>query len=1077
MRDRDITVEKKTMKKKVQQKQQQKQEEIVEVEVMGVSRHGNRRAPVLPLRIPRGRHREGNYSASAPPSSLPLSFSKPARRISDGKRSPSSSKMKGLAGSEDSVLDSSSSTPSSMKTSASSHISPWDMDLWEDHSKGRHGNDNNSSSSSSSSGNDGIDSGDGSFPRRHQTTRSTPLEMKPNRSRRSISKFFKMADLEDSDEDQNDNDDGAQPPPPPPPLQEDKHRTAGREDNLERRGPTMYDCDHRDGTNGDEMMRPLVESPRKKSKPTAVAADGGDDDGDQISQHESIIPPISAAEFTRSVPSNDMERKRELLLLFLLQHVARELNPDPLYFAQLAKLLLKEGLLTDKKYADFVYLKEQTKGFTREIMSFLPPISFGKEAGNDLGGPGTSNESASLKRAGSVDSFLSAGQPLQPIEPKEDETDHPFAIHQQVNPFPESNRLLEWVRNASAQHPVLDFLFSSPSRFNTDFINRQRIGRGAFGNVYRAQHRIDGVTYAIKRIKFSFRNVRELETAFERVVREVKSLAQLSHPNIVRYNQAWFEPLRQNERDFEEREKRKEKDLHGEMDDDFDDEEEEEKEESDDGYDSIGIESQHAISSFNPCPSPRSIDDSCEARRSMNHHFLDSGMDNNDDKSSIDDDSEDATDFGVEFDFDEEIGPSEMQVQTSSTTMQNVEMDFSSRRLQLPPQQMSDDMHSFSPKDMSYLMYAMQKKSATGLKLTSSPLSPHHSRHHSQTSYATPKFKDPELVEHQAVESLVNKQSMEAVKSLLNEMFDQKKNKFEMCLYIQMELCSLSTLDNYLWSDQRSQKGQFDMKEVHMLFLQVCQAVDYIHAKGLIHRDIKPSNLFIADEHTVKLGDFGLAKIFHEMTVDESPDGDEVAETPISTASKSTTSLISSATKSSSTHTSGLGTPTYASPEQLNKVEYDEKTDIFSLGLIFFEMLHPFSTRSERAIVLSKVRQGEIPKHMLETYPHEMDLVKRCLDLDATQRPSARSVLHMVTDLMDKRGFSTSFPLLLATGTSLSQNVSIPVQPELSTVSSSAPSYSLTSSSPEALLQQIQEKDDEIDRLKKEIDQLRSVRS
>jgi serine/threonine protein kinase len=67
---------------------------------------------------------------------------------------------------------------------------------------------------------------------------------------------------------------------------------------------------------------------------------------------------------------------------------------------------------------------------------------------------------------------------------------------------------------------------------------------------------------------------------------------------------------------------------------------------------------------------------------------------------------------------------------------------------------------------------------------------------------------------------------------------------------------------------------------------------------------------------------------------------------------------------------SGIGTFIYSSPEQLDEQNStNEKSDIFSLGVIFFEMLHPFKTKTERSFVLRDLRKGIIPEEMLTTYP------------------------------------------------------------------------------------------------------------
>ena len=101
------------------------------------------------------------------------------------------------------------------------------------------------------------------------------------------------------------------------------------------------------------------------------------------------------------------------------------------------------------------------------------------------------------------------------------------------------------------------------------------------------------------------------------------------------------------------------------------------------------------------------------------------------------------------------------------------------------------------------------------------------------------------------------------------------------------------------------------------LFVQVCQAVQHAHQKGIIHRDLKPSNILVApydDKPVPKVIDFGLAKAMHQS----------LTERTLHTA-----------------HETMLGTPLYMSPEQaqLNNLDVDTRSDIYSLGVLLYELL------------------------------------------------------------------------------------------------------------------------------------------
>ena len=111
----------------------------------------------------------------------------------------------------------------------------------------------------------------------------------------------------------------------------------------------------------------------------------------------------------------------------------------------------------------------------------------------------------------------------------------------------------------------------------------------------------------------------------------------------------------------------------------------------------------------------------------------------------------------------------------------------------------------------------------------------------------------------------------------------------------------------------------------------------------------------MTDEMEVKIGDFGLA--VHTFESNE-------VNGKIAGGSKNFQIV-----KRSRSLTKGVGTPTYASPEQLKETFYQHASDIFSMGIIIFEMFYIFKTRSERAIVLEKLRNGDFPESMISKYP------------------------------------------------------------------------------------------------------------
>ena len=141
--------------------------------------------------------------------------------------------------------------------------------------------------------------------------------------------------------------------------------------------------------------------------------------------------------------------------------------------------------------------------------------------------------------------------------------------------------------------------------------------------------------------------------------------------------------------------------------------------------------------------------------------------------------------------------------------------------------------------------------------------------------------------------------------------------------YIVMELCEGGTIEDKINSNSISKPA-----EPLQILQQICSALAYIHDKGLIHRDLKPANIFLQKEK-IKIADFGLVT---ERGKQQEKDSNSQEKEKDSTSQEQ--------------KTNGVGTRVYMAPEVEERNDYDSKADIFSLGIIFLELLlHvPFST-------------------------------------------------------------------------------------------------------------------------------------
>lgn len=227
----------------------------------------------------------------------------------------------------------------------------------------------------------------------------------------------------------------------------------------------------------------------------------------------------------------------------------------------------------------------------------------------------------------------------------------------------------------------------------------------------------------------------------------------------------------------------------------------------------------------------------------------------------------------------------------------------------------------------------------------------------------------------------------------------------KLTVYIQMELCR-ETLGDYIYYLQRDLSKETSCYLLKM-YSEIIRSVNYLHEKErIIHRDLKPSNIFLSHENLVKIGDFGLAtEIFDnkykKFSFCESDyDTSTRKNSDNSIASQSVyNEFLSSKHSQISYHTKNVGTLQYASPEQMNNHFYDHKCDIYSLGLILFEMLHPIKTGMEKHQTFSDLKKkGKVPECFSIKYPHISSVIVKMIDSNPLKRPEIKDVLDYVEE-------------------------------------------------------------------------------
>lgn len=180
------------------------------------------------------------------------------------------------------------------------------------------------------------------------------------------------------------------------------------------------------------------------------------------------------------------------------------------------------------------------------------------------------------------------------------------------------------------------------------------------------------------------------------------------------------------------------------------------------------------------------------------------------------------------------------------------------------------------------------------------------------------------------------------------------------CLYIVMDYCE----GGDLFKKINAQKGiLFSEDQILDWFVQICLALKHIHDRKILHRDIKSQNIFLTKDGTIQLGDFGIARVLNSTA--------ELARTCI-------------------------GTPYYLSPEICQNKPYNNKSDIWALGCVLYEMCtlkHAFEAGNMKNLVL-KIISGPFPP-VSTHYSYDLrNLLSQLFKRNPRNRPSVNSILE-----------------------------------------------------------------------------------
>lgn len=208
---------------------------------------------------------------------------------------------------------------------------------------------------------------------------------------------------------------------------------------------------------------------------------------------------------------------------------------------------------------------------------------------------------------------------------------------------------------------------------------------------------------------------------------------------------------------------------------------------------------------------------------------------------------------------------------------------------------------------------------------------------------------DNNLLEYETSSKLIKfeESSYSVNESFGSEESEYDENSYNKFIFIQMELCK-QNLKDFL------KENRLNFNEKIKICKQIIEGIKYIHDNNIIHRDLKLTNIFISFDNVIKIGDFGLASNIYDLNFEE------------------------------------VGTTSYIAPEILENKEYDNRVDLYSLGVIILEIFGEFKTNMEKMIKIKEINKN---KCKLFENSNLNILISSLLNRDPKKRHSLENIL------------------------------------------------------------------------------------